>query len=99
MRSELLAEVEAFWPHYLRHHSHPLNRALHYAADMAVVAGVILGCRHGRLSPVLLGAAAGLALVTIGHTLVEGNSPLVFRRPILATICNVRMAVRALRGT
>jgi hypothetical protein len=95
---EFADELRAFWPRYVAHHAHPVNRALHYAADCAVVVGVLASLVLGRPWPGAAGAAAALALVVIGHVAVEGNAPLVFRRPLVATLCNLRMAWLALRG-
>jgi hypothetical protein len=89
-------QLRAFWPDYLGHHSHPANRALHYAADFAFGIGVLASIALGRPLLAAAGVGAGLALVTVGHVFVEHNSPLVFRRPLLATICNARMAWLAL---
>jgi hypothetical protein len=96
--ARLEEQVRAFWPHYIAHHAHPANRALHYAADCIVVGG-FLACVVLRAPwPAIAGAATALALVVVGHVLVERNAPLVFRRPLLATLCNVRMAWLALRA-
>jgi hypothetical protein len=97
MTTRLGDEVRAFWPRYVAHHAHPANRALHYVADCAAVVGILasLVLRHPWPAPA--GAAAALALVVIGHVAVEANAPLVFRRPLVASLCNLRMAWLALR--
>jgi hypothetical protein len=99
--SRLLAkhreQLRAFWPHYVGHHAHPANRALHYAADCVVVGGFLACVVLREAWPAIEGLGAGLALVVAGHVLVEKNAPLVFRRPLLATLCNVRMAWLAAR--
>jgi hypothetical protein len=92
------SRLRAFWPHYVAHHAHPANRALHYAADCIVVGG-FLACvilRDARTA--IASAGTALALVVVGHLFVEKNAPLVFRHPLLATLCNVRMAWRAARA-
>jgi hypothetical protein len=91
-------EVRAFWPHYIAHHAHPVNRALHYAADCVVVGGFLASVATHEPWPAIAGAGTGLALVVAGHVWVEKNAPLVFRRPLLATLCNVRMAWLAMRS-
>jgi hypothetical protein len=97
-RAKLWGQLHAFWPHYLAHHTHPGNRALHYAADCVVLGGFLASLAVRAPWPAAAGAGAGLALVVVGHVLVEKNAPLVFRRPVLATLCNVRMAWLALRS-
>jgi hypothetical protein len=98
MRGTFRDELRAFWPVYLAHHARPANRVLHYAADCAFGLGVVASAALRR--PLLggVGLLCALALVTAGHAFVERNAPLVFRRPLLATICNMRMAWLALRG-
>jgi hypothetical protein len=90
--ARLEAQLRAFWPHYIAHHAHPANRALHYAADCVVVGGFLACVVLREAWPAIAGSGAGLALVVAGHLLVEKNAPLVFRHPLLATLCNVRMA-------
>jgi hypothetical protein len=96
--AKLDGQLRAFWPHYVAHHTHPANRALHYAADCIVVVGVLASAVLRVPWAAIAGAGTGLALVVAGHVLVEKNAPLVFRRPLLATLCNVRMAWLALRS-
>jgi hypothetical protein len=96
--SRLEEQLRAFWPHYLAHHAHPANRALHYAADCVVVGGFLASVVLREPWPAAGGAGVGLALVVVGHVLVERNAPLLFRRPVLATLCNVMLAWRALRS-
>jgi hypothetical protein len=98
MKLLLVDELRAFWPRYVAHHAHPANRALHYAADWAAVLGVLASLVLRRPLPAAAGALAALALVVIGHVTIERNAPLVFRRPLLATLCNLRMACRARKG-
>jgi hypothetical protein len=97
MIPSLLRDLRAFWPEYQAHHAHPLNRALHYLADMVVMVGAAAALILLRPWVAAIGGALGLALVVAGHTLVEGNAPLVFRHPILATLCNARMLWIAIR--
>jgi hypothetical protein len=96
--ARLAAELRAFWPHYVAHHAHPGNRTLHYAADCVVVGGFLACVVLRDARPAIAGAGAGLALVVAGHLFVEKNAPLVFRHPLLATLCNVRMAWHAVRA-
>jgi hypothetical protein len=96
MRIPLRDELRAFWPRYLAHHTHPANRALHYAADCALAIGLVASIACWRPLPAAAGALCAVALVVAGHVLVERNAPLVFRHPLLASLCNVRMAWLAL---
>ena len=70
-----------FWPFYLREHSRPVTRALHFAGTTLglglLVAGIVVG--RGRLLLAALVVAYGLAW--IGHFFVEKNRPATFRHP------------------
>jgi hypothetical protein len=99
MRSvPLRDELRAFWPHYLAHHASQANRALHYAADLTFAICAVASIALARPLLAVAGLGASLSLVTIGHVVFEHNAPLVFRRPLLATLCNARLAWIALYG-
>lgn len=92
------ADFEAFWPFYLREHSHPVNRALHVAGTAAGV--TLAGVAVATLNPLLLPAAfvAGYGPAWVGHFVVEGNVPATFEHPLWSFRGDFRMCRLALTG-
>jgi hypothetical protein len=89
---------EEFWPFYLKEHSDPVNRALHYAGtSMAigtvVVAGVTLNPWWLLATPVV-----GYGPAWIGHFFIEKNKPASFKHPVWSFRGDIKMLGLALRG-
>jgi hypothetical protein len=90
-----------FWPVYLRAHSHPGNRAFHYAATLLAFTSFILTLVTGNGWYLLGGLLASTGLAWSGHRLFQGGHPLVFSRPVWllwAVGCELRMFTLALTG-
>jgi hypothetical protein len=80
-----------FWPHYLREHSRPATRALHYLGTSLVVALVLFGLVTGRWWLLALLPVAGYFFAWVGHYGVEKNSPATFTHPLWSLIADFRM--------
>ena len=80
-----------FWPHYVRAHTRPATRWLHFAgtslALVAIAGSAVLA------EPWLLLAApiAGYGLAWIGHAAVERNRPETFRHPLWSLVGDFHM--------
>jgi hypothetical protein len=87
-----------FWPLYLRAHSLPGTRAMHYFATaigvMAFVEAII------AQEPWLFAAGIALAygIAIFGHWIVEGNQPLIGVSPIWGAVSDLRMVWLAMTG-
>ncbi len=89
--ARLAASYREFWPIYLREHSRPATRGLHYLGTglgLALLAAAILTA-DWRLLPAAL--IAGYAFAWIGHALVERNRPATFSHPLWSFVSDFRM--------
>ena len=87
-----------FWPHYLREHSRPATRGLHFFGSLLglglLVAAVALG--QWRL---LVGALlVGYGFAWFSHLAIEGNRPATFRHPWWSFVSDWRMLGLAMTG-
>lgn len=80
-----------FWPYYLREHSRPRTRALHYAGTSLAVALAIFAVASGRWLFLAMIPAAGYLFAWIGHFVVEKNRPATFTYPLWSLVADFRM--------
>jgi hypothetical protein len=92
------AGFDAFWLAYLRRHAKPGTRAAHYAGVAAAAAGTVGWVMSADILWLALGLAAFLALVALGHGLIEKNRIFLLNRPLWAFAACLRMAFDALVG-
>jgi hypothetical protein len=99
-------DADAFWLFYLRQHSHPLTRAVHYCGTVAallIAAGLLPspfdhlgGGGAERGAKAFASRAAGTLLVGyfpswLSHFLVEGNRPATWVAPLRSLRGDLRM--------
>jgi len=93
-------QFSEYWPDYLREHSKPATRAMHYA--QTVFGGLaILYCLVTQSWIALLLTLVGIFLWALAaHKLVEGNSPAAATHPFWWSVVNdLRMFFHFVTGT
>jgi len=86
-----VSSFEEFWPHYVRAHLHPVNRALHFVGLSLAIRLALKGIKNRRLAPILLAPVAGYGLSWIGHFFFEHNTPAAFSNPLWSLRADFRM--------
>lgn len=80
-----------FWPFYLREHSKPRTRALHYAGTSLVVAIALFALLTGRWAWLLAIPLAGYGFAWVAHFAVEKNRPATFTYPLWSLAADFKM--------
>lgn len=80
--ADRLTNFEEFWPFYVREHSRPVNRMLHFIGSTLglVCLAETLATRNLWLIP--LGLLVGYGFAWIGHFFIEHNKPASFKYPL-----------------
>lgn len=90
---------EEFWPHYLREHSRPETRILHFAGT-SVAAASLLGLLATRKKRYLLTALLGsYGPAWFAHAAFEHNKPATFDYPLWSLRADLLMYRKWLEGT
>lgn len=94
-RIETYAE---FWPYYLREHSKPETRRLHYLGTLIGLGVAVAGVVTGNYWWLLLALIPGYAFAWVGHFVIEKNRPATFKYPLWSFISDFRMCALFLTG-
>lgn len=80
-----------FWPYYLREHSRPETRALHYIGTTLAVAVALTALLLGKWWMLLLMPVAGYFFAWVGHFGIEKNRPATFTYPLWSLVSDFKM--------
>lgn len=85
-----LTTYDAFWSFYLREHSKPLTRTLHYVGTGLVFVFLFAGLAYdSRL--LFFMPVAGYGFAWVSHFFIEKNRPATFTYPWWSLISDFRM--------
>ena len=88
----------AFFPFYLKEHSNPLNRRLHFAGTTLVNLLVIAAIVLGKPWLLWLTPVGGYGFAWVGHFIVEKNRPATFQYPLWSLMGDYKMYGMMLTG-
>jgi len=86
-----IATFAEFWPYYLREHSRPATRALHYIGTSLVVALSVYALLTGKLLLLIAIPLAGYFFAWVGHFGIEKNRPATFTYPLWSLGADFKM--------
>ena len=82
MAEQKFTSYRAFWPFYLREHSRPATRSMHFVGTSVAVVLVALAAVFGDPWLLLGALISGYGLAWISHLAIERNRPATFRYPL-----------------
>jgi hypothetical protein len=81
----------AFWRHYLKAHSRPQTRLLHYAGSLLALAALALAAVTLDWRWLVAAPLVGYGFAWTAHFGVEGNRPATFGHPFWSLFSDYRM--------
>lgn len=96
--SEKITSYDAFWPYYLREHSKPACRQLHYVGTSLALLALIAAIWLKSPALLLLALVAGYGPAWIAHFFIEKNRPATFKYPFWSLYSDFRMYFYWLSG-
>lgn len=98
MSERRIETYEEFWPFYVREHSDPTNRKLHFVGTSGTIALVIAAIVRRKPSHLLHAMISGYGGAWIGHFFFQKNTPATFKYPLWSLYSDFRMYGKILAG-
>jgi hypothetical protein len=95
--TQRIQTYDEFWLYYLREHSRPASRAMHYLGSTCAIAAIAAGV---FLTPwwLLAVPVVGYGPAWFGHFVIEKNKPATFGYPFWSLISDYKMFGLAIAG-
>jgi hypothetical protein len=93
-----VSRYDAFWPIYLREHSRPATRYVHYAGTLGGLACLGLALASRRPGFAALGLVVAYGAAWSAHGLIEKNKPATFQYFSWSLFSDLKMLALALTG-
>jgi hypothetical protein len=90
-QSDRIRNFQEFWPYYVREHSKPGCRLLHFIGSSAGIICLAATFLTGNLWFVPLGLVIGYGFAWMGHFFIEHNRPATFNYPLWSLIADWKM--------
>ncbi|HSC17706.1 MAG TPA: DUF962 domain-containing protein [Rhizomicrobium sp.] len=96
--AERIPTYREFWPHYVREHTKPATRNIHFAGTALATGSLITLIASGNLWFLPAALLGGYGPAWIAHFFIEHNRPATFIHPLWSLISDYRMAWLWLAG-
>lgn len=99
MSERRIETYEEFWPFYVREHSDPTNRRLHFIGTTGTI--LLAAAALVRQKPIHLlhAAISGYGCAWVGHFVFQKNTPATFKYPLWSLVSDFRMWGKIVAGT
>lgn len=89
--SKRIETFEEFWPFYVKEHSLPETRRMHFAGTSVVVGLLGAAVLFRKSWPLKLAPFAGYGPAWVSHFFVEKNKPASFKYPLWSLLADFKM--------
>lgn len=93
------ASFDEFWPFYVREHSNPTNRRLHFIGSTLVLGLAGYALFRRKLWPLAAMPVVGYGFAWVGHFFVEKNRPATFKYPLWSLMGDWKMWAKIATGS
>ena len=94
----MIRTYSEFWDFYIREHSNPLTRFLHFIGTTLGIALLVYFAATGRWYFFPLFLVVGYAFAWFSHFFVEKNKPATFKDPLWSFISDFKMSWYMITG-